>query len=631
MPIPRRSIDRARIERAVAAANYPTLLMVLTQLTGDLNWIQAPYLPARVRGLVDDDAAGMSPESLEKIRSAAVAAVLAWHSGAPAAIPSPGPGLLLQMMSTSIGREAPAEYAQVFADELRLDEPTPPAAVAPLHTKAIIVGAGFSGLRAAEEFAARGIPYVQLEKSDDVGGVWLTNLYPGAGVDTPSQLYSLSTHSAPWSTTFARQPEVLGYAKTVAEEADLLKHIRFGATVTEAKWDAVATAWTVSVSYADGSAELLSATVLVSAVGTFARATFPQVEGLDEFTGLAIHTAEWPADTVLAGKRVAVIGAGASAMQLVPRIASEVARLTIFQRTPQWIAPVADYFETISDQANDLIDIVPLYREWLRFRLATIWNDGAYPALTVDPDWTDFPLSVNAVNASQRRYYERYLREKLAGRDELIDIATPDYPPFAKRLLLDNGWFDALLLPNVEVVPHGVIALDNDSVVDAEGVSHPADVVVFATGFSAADYLSTLPVVGMDGVRLADVWHGGNAAAYLGMAAPGFPNLFIMYGPNIHPGPGGSYLFMAESTARYIASAIEYLDREGGVLEVAAEVFRTYQDAVDTTNASLVWGTDVVRSYAKNAAGRVVTNFPWRVSEFWLRTHEFIPGDYSRE
>jgi 4-hydroxyacetophenone monooxygenase len=629
--IPRQRIDREALATALERANISLLLPILAELTDDLSWVSEPFLPERIRGLVDDPTGGLSEELQQQVRDAALDAVLAWHAGTPARLGTPDRGTLLAIMSASIGRQVPEEYADIFAAELRIEEPAPATAgPTPLGTDVVIVGAGFSGMRAAIEFRDRGIPFTILERNDDVGGVWLTSVYPGAGVDTPSELYSLSTDPYPWSTTFARQPEVLDYARRVAEDEGLRARIHFGTEVTGATWDEDAERWELATRTSDGDAGTVSARVLVSAVGTFGTAAFPDIPGIADFDGPVLHTAEWPIGTDLAGRRVAVVGAGASAMQLVPKIVDEVEELVLFQRTPQWISPVADYFEPIPPEVHRLTDWVPGYRDWWRFRLATIWNDGAYPALTVDRAWEDFPRSVNRINASQRRYFERYLREQLAGREDLIEVSIPSYPPFGKRLLLDNGWFAAIRRENVRVVPRGITSVDAGGVTDDAGQHHDVDVLVFATGFSAADYLSTLPVTGRSGVALDDVWHHDDAAAYLGMAVPGFPNLFIMYGPNIHPGPGGSYLFLAEAAARYIADAVAFLDAEGGALEVVPEVFRTYQDEVDDANARLVWGTDLVRSYAKNAAGRVVTNLPWRVSDYWLRTEEFRPQDYAR-
>ena len=627
--IRRQNIERAALERALAHSNIPTLLPVLVQLTGDLSWMREPYLPERVRGLTDDDSGGLSPELQHKVRSAALEAVLAWHAGGEAAIPEPDRGTLHELMSAAIGHEARPEYADIFAADMRIrEEGAPDMSFSGIATDVIIVGAGFSGMRAAIEFRSRGIPFTVIERSPDVGGVWLTSTYPGAGVDTPSQLYSLTTDPYPWSSVFARQPEMLRYARFVAERNDLRQSIRFDTEVTGAVWNEDSERWVVQTRSADGTADTLSARVLVSAVGTFAGAALPDIPGLDDFEGPVIHTAEWPADLDLRDKRVAVIGAGASAMQLVPAVVDQVGELAVFQRTPQWIAPVDDYFAEIPPEVDALTRWVPGYREWWRFRLATIWNDGAYPSLRVDKEWEDYPHSVNRINASQRRYYERYLREQLAGRGDLIENSLPKYPPFGKRLLLDNGWFAAIRKDHVRLIPRGVASLKASGVTDDSGETHEVDVVVFATGYTATDYLSTLPVTGAGGVRLEDVWQHENAKAYLGMTVPGFPNLFIMYGPNTHPGPGGSYLFIAEVEANYIAEAVEYIDAEACVLDLRPDVLDGYQAEVDATNEELVWGADLVRTYVKNSAGRVVIFLPWPVSDYWLRAHEFHSEDY---
>ncbi|WP_342000248.1 NAD(P)-binding domain-containing protein [Microbacterium sp. LWH7-1.2] len=641
--LPRQAIGRAELAQALEHASIPTLLPVLVQLTGDRSWIEPPYTVERVRGLVENPSGGLAPELQAKVREAALDAVLEWHAGRPAAMSRPDRDTLRALMSAAIGQPARIEYADIFAADLAIDESVDgrveesPSEAVPgeqrlIETDVVVVGAGFSGLRAGIEFQERGIPFTIIERNSDVGGVWLTSNYPGAGVDTPTQLYSLATDPYPWSGVFARQPEMLDYARSVAERHALHESIRFGTEVTSAVWDDEGERWRIELRIPDGGTEVLTPRVLVSAVGTFATAAMPAMPGIDDFAGEVIHTAQWPEGVDLRGKRVAVIGAGASAMQLVPAIVDQVDELVLFQRTPQWIAPVEDYFEQFPPEIDQLNRWVPSYREWWRFRLATIWNDGAFPALLVEEGWEEFPRSVNRVNASQRRYYERYLRQQLEGRDDLIEISLPDYPPFAKRLLLDNGWFAAIRKDHVRVVPRGVSAIRPHAVVAEDAEEHEVDIVIFATGYSATEYLATLPVTGPGGVRLGDAWNKDDASAYLGMTVPGFPNLFIMYGPNTHPGPGGSYLFIAEVSAGYIADAVEFLEEQGGgTLAVRPEILQEYQAEVDSMNAGMVWGTDLVRSYVKNSAGRVVIFLPWRISDYWLLAHQFLPEDFRVE
>ncbi len=627
-------IDLGRLEAAVAAANVPTLTMVLFQLTGDRRWLEEPYRPSRARGLGPNDSGGLPDAIGADVRAAAVDAIRAFADGRPVAIPAPDNELLREMLSICVAEEVPVEYEQLMREEMGF-EPAP-LAVAPngaSELNAVIIGAGISGLVMALRLRDAGIPFVVLERNEDAGGVWLTNTYPGAGVDTPSYLYSFSFLPRTWSTYFSRQREVADYVQKMARELGLREHIRFGLEVTATSYDEDRQSWTVHATDGSGARVSFESNVLITAVGIFNKPSVPELPGLDDFGGTVFHSAEWPADVDLAGKRVAVVGSGASAMQIVPAVIEDVGHMTIFQRSPQWIAPNDEYFAEVSDDVHWLMENVPYYHAWYRFRLAWMWNDRVQPSLVMDPEWTDPERSLNVVNDGHRRYFTRYVEEKLEGFDDLIEKSVPTYPPFGKRMLLDNGWFDALRRrEKVDLVTSGVKEMTESGLRAEDGSEHDADVVILCTGFEARNFLGTINVSGRRGHDLHETWGEDDATAYLGMTVPDFPNLFIMYGPNTGLGAGGSYIFVAECGARYITGLlVEMLERGDGAVECRRDVHDRWVREVDEAHAQMVWSHPGMSTYYRNSRGRIVTNLPWRVIDYWTLTRHVDPEDYEFE
>ncbi len=363
------------------------------------------------------------------------------------------------------------------------------------------------------------------------------------------------------------------------------------------------------------------------------RPKVPAVPGLDSFGGRLFHSARWPAELdvpgALEGKRVAIVGAGASAMQIGPAIVDRVGELTVFQRSPQWIAPNDDYFAEVGNDVHWLMAHVPGYRGWYRARLSWIFNDKVHPTLQVDPGWPEERASINAVNHGHREFYERYLRERLGDREDLVAKSLPDYPPFGKRMLLDNGWYDMLRRPHVELVTEGVAAVTPTGLVDAAGTEHAFDVIVLATGFHTDRILHPMEVIGRTGRSTREVWGDHDARAYLGITVPDFPNLFVMTGPHTAIGHGGSFITILECQIRYIIDAVAQMRAHGwGELECRAEVNDRYNDAVDEAHARMVWTHPAMDNWYRNDAGRVVAVLPWRIVDYWRMTRALDTGDY---
>lgn len=626
-------LDRSRLRAAVRAGNIPTLLMVLHQLTGDRRWLQPPYAPDRNRGLGPNDSGGLPDERRREVLDAVTDAVSAWYGGTPAAVPDPSTALLTEMFGVAMGEPVPEEYGRLAATELGAPVPRPwPRPEAGTGPSVLIVGAGVSGLTLAVALREAGVQHVVVERNTDVGGTWLTNSYPGCGVDTPSHLYSLSFFPRAWSGHFGKRDELAGYLADLADHFGLREDIRFGTEALDARYDEAAQRWMVQVRDRDGVESELSADVLVTAAGLFGIPAVPDLPGLDGFRGTVVHSTRWPADLDVTGRRVAVVGTGASAMQTVPAIVDRTASLTVFQRSPQWAAPAEGYFDPIDDDARWLFDNVPFYRTWYRLRLAWTWNDRVHPSLQVDPEWEHPERSLNAVNDGHREYFTRYIRSELAGRPDLQAEAVPTYPPYGKRMLLDNGWYRALTRPHVDLVTEPVTGFTADAVRDGAGALHPADVVVLCTGFQVNRFVAPLQVRGRGGADLREVWGDDDATAYLGITVPRFPNLFLMYGPNVNPGAGGSYMFIAECQARYIGDALRRMRERGiGALECRAEVHDDYVARVDAAHDRMVWSHPGMSTYYRNSAGRVVTNTPWRVIDYWDMTRTADLADFHVE
>ena len=624
--------DIAQFTDAVAIANIPTLLMTLVQMTGDRRWLEAPYRPGRSVGLGDNDTGGLPDDIQQQIRAAALQAILEWRAGKPLAIAEPDPALLVEMLSVAMGEEIPAKYGR-FTAELFGHRPISTDKIdVPAGFHVAVIGAGVSGLCTGVNLKGAGIPFTILEKNDTVGGVWRENHYPGAGVDTPNHLYSFSFAQYDWPMYFALRDDLHQYLEHIATEFKLRPDIRLGTRVDRAAYDEARQLWTVSFTRADGSHGSLVANVVISAAGIFNPPVWPNIEGLKTFEGPCFHTAEWRDDVDLAGKRVGIIGNGASCMQIGPEIQHTVKSLTIFQRSPHWAAPFPQFRKQVPDALRFLFREVPLYQAWYRAKLGWTFNDRVHSTLQKDPDWPHPERSLNATNDAHRAYYTRYLQEELGDRQDLIDKVLPTYPPFGKRMLMDNGWYRMLRNPKVNLVDERIDHVDAHAVHTADGARHDLDVLVIATGFDVLNFINTYEVVGRGGRTLREAWEGDNAKAYLGTVVPGFPNFFTLYGPNLQPGHGGSLIVVVEMQVRYILDVLRQMAGVGaGAVDCKPAVFEDYNRKVDEAHANMVWSHAGMTTYYRNARGRIVVNGPFLNVDFYEMTRQARLGDFSIE
>jgi 4-hydroxyacetophenone monooxygenase len=564
------------------------------------------------------------------IRAEALAAILAWRSGTPVAIPQPTSESLITMMSVAMGEGVPAEYAPMIASELGFtNSGSGRGKAVPEGFAAVIIGGGISGICAAVRLEQAGIAYTILERNTDVGGVWLENRYPGAAVDTPNHLYSFSFAPHDWTRYFASQGEILSYLRKVAEDFGIRKNVRFGTEVTAATYDDSTQTWSVDSVGPDGTCTL-EANIVISAVGAFNKPKIPHVSGMDSFSGPNFHTAAWPEDIDLTGKRVAVVGNGASAMQVVPAIVDQVASLVVFQHSPQWAGAFEKFKQPVPDAVRFLLAEVPLYYSWYRTRLAWIFNDRLYESLQRDPEWPHPERSLNVINEAHRRNLTSYIEEEVGERTDLLDKLVPTYPPFGKRMLLDNGWFRSVAKSHVTVDTDRVQELRERSIITTSGTEYDVDVVVWATGFDVVRFLVPIEIRGRGGVRLHDAWDDDDARAYLGTAVPSFPNFFVLYGPNTQFGHGGSLISLMERQVHYMMSLLEQMfEADLGSVEVLPCVHQDYNDRIDEAHERMVWTHPGMDTYYRNTRGRVVVNNPFRMQEFWQLTEEADLREYN--
>lgn len=612
------------LQAALADANIPTLLMVLVHLTGSSEWLGERYQCTKVRGIDDHDTGGLEPEIQQEVRDAAHAAICAWKQGTAPQLQQADADLLMQMVHASLGENVPLSYSNMVAAGLGLDAEfaldQQGQFQVPAGFQVVVIGAGVAGICAAIRMKKAGVPFVVIEKNDEVGGTWHENRYPGAGVDTPNHIYSFSFAKHDWSRYFALQEEIQNYFEGVATDYGIREHIRFNTRVESARYDESTARWNIALRDAQGQPGTLVADMLLSAVGLLNVPKMPDIPGIDQFKGRCFHTARWPQDLDVRGKRVAVIGNGASAMQVVPAIVDEVAHLTVFQRSRQWAAPFAKFKKEVPASVRLLLREVPFYQEWYRQRLSWIFNDRIHHSLQKDPDWPHPERAINKYNDRQRIHFTDYIKEQLGARQDLLPSVLPDYPPFGKRMLMDNGWYRTMARDDVTLVTGGIQRISERGVVTDQGVEHEVDIIVIATGFDAVNMLSSFQLFGRGGQSIREAWADKGAQAFYGVAIPGFPNFFAFAGPNTALGHGGSVVALLEAQVRYAMGLMQkaLATCQGRFeMEVRRDVHDEYNERVQQAHDRMIWTHKGMSNWYRNAQGRVVAPTPFRNDDYW--------------
>ncbi|MDQ1403303.1 MAG: 4-hydroxyacetophenone monooxygenase [Actinomycetota bacterium] len=627
--------DDETIRAALAQAEVPPLLPALASALDDLSLIPEHLRPDL--SVLMDPTAGLSYEQQAEAREIAFAALCRLRASSERPGVNPELDDLRHLLEFISGGAEVDEYLELLREELSLGEDlrTPTwtkAEVAPdRRFKVAVIGAGMSGLVAAHRLRQAGIDVVVLEKNDDVGGTWLENSYPGCRVDVSNHFYSYSFAQRPdWPEHFSSQPVLLDYFRGVAEHLDLRPLIRFGHEVTSIELDEPTMTWTLNVVGPGGVEESIEAHAVISAVGQLNRPNLPDIKGMGGFAGPSFHSARWDHEVKLAGQRIAVIGTGASAAQFIPHLADDAAHLTVFQRTPAWFVPTPDYHDPVSDEVQWLLHNVPGYANWYRFWIFWRNVEGLMPAATVDPEWDGGEQSVSQINEFVRQLLTAYLQLEFQSAPELLDAVVPTYPPFAKRFIRDNGiWAKTLTRDNVDLVTETIAEITPEGVRTTDGTLHEADVIIYGTGFKASDFLTPMKVVGRGGTELHERW-AGDARAYLGITLPGYPNFFLLYGPNTNIVANGSITYFSECEVHYVVGCLRRLLETGDrAIDPRPEVHDAYNERVDAENLRMAWGVSGVSSWYKNARGRTAQNWPFSLLEYWQLTREPDFADYE--
>lgn len=627
------SFEGPGLERALMHAHLPALMPALACLTGDLSAIDPAWQPDMADQAQRPRPQAGLPEAAQRLaRQKAHALISRWSATGKAAAPVPSADLIRAVMAFITGEVDPS-VAGLLTHELGTATPVgadgPPRLGLPAGFRVVVVGAGMSGLVASWHLSRLGIDHTVLERQAQIGGVWVENTYPGCRLDTSNFCYSYSfAQQANWRHFFSPRDEVQQYFQGMAQHYDLIRHIRFNSHVRALNFDDVACNWAVEFEQ-EGIRHTLRADAVISAVGQLNKPRLPVIAGLDQFKGPAWHTAQWRHDVNLEGLRVGVIGTGASAFQVIPKIAPAVKSLTVFQRTPPWVVHTPSYTSELPAGLHWLLSHLPGYNAWYRFEQFWVAVEGRRRYSMVDPAWRRSG-SVSVLNQQLREMLEAEIVQAYPGRPDLQRIMTPDYPPYAKRMLRDDGsWSDALRRPNVNVVTAAIDGADESGLTTADGTSHKLDAIIFGTGFHASHFLNSLKVRGRGGLNLHSHW-GAEPTAFQGVCVPGFPNLFMLYGPNTNLITNGSLVLFSEIEIEYTLRCLaEVARQQARAIECRPDATVQYNKRLDEAARRMAYGVDGVSNWYKSETGRVTQNWPFSTVDFWrqmqsVRSEDFV-------
>ena len=603
LPLP----DSPELAQALNEANVQTLLMVYVHLTHDEGMLE--QFRAYIRPPFANPPTQIPDEYVrelhEKLRHVLITPGAARTEGPPKA-------LVAKMMSVGVGEDVADEFVPMSLDQNGFDLPAPRKETKgyvppPPGFKVLVIGAGMTGLLAGIKLRDAGIDYITIEKNSEVGGTWWENRYPGVGVDTPSHFYSYSFEINPdWNHYHPQGHDMQDYFVRVADKYKLRDKIRFNTKVTALHYDEAAKIWDVTVIPKDGEPEIIRVNAVINAHGPINRWKWPDIPGFDSFKGVKLHTAVWDEKLDLKGKRVAVIGTGASSAQLIPAIAPEVAQLTVFMRSKHWVIYNPEIMTPVSEGVKWALRYIPHYREWFRFRVFWFAADGLYPNVVKDPAWEGNDLAVSALNEGMRQYALAHMQAKIGERPDLVEKLTPDFPIFSKRVVMDAGWYDTLKRPNVALETVGIERITPTGIVTGEGREIEVDVIVCATGFNLAKMTGGLDIKGRAGHDLNDEWGEDDPRAYFGITVPGYPNYFLTVGPNSAPNHAAGQNLISETQIHYIIECMEMAFAAGKTtVEPMMDAYNKWNEMIDARMKDMIWTHPKAHSYYNNSKGRI--------------------------
>jgi len=618
------------IEDAVRYADPMVLRGLLYQLTGDEEVRATKAGPFGEAGAYSA-AGGIQVVTDEKdiaLLHAKATAFLKAHRDAGAPGIGHGPDeRLYESLSLTAGEPVPEAEWDMWMEQTALDPfvrgvgwKKPPPKTKREEFLVGIIGSGLSGLAAAVHLKRAGIPYVVLEKNDEVGGTWYENKYPGARVDSPSRSYThLFGIDFPYPYNFCPRDENMKYMRWVADHFGLRDSISFNTEVKSVIWNEDEQVWVVTSDTPEGS-KTQKFNAVISCVGFLSRPQMPDIEGMDLFKGQSCHTAQWRDDLDLEGKRVGIIGSGASSYQTTPEIAKVAGHVYLFQRTPSWCFENPMYVTKLPEQVLWLERNFPYYVNWARFRLSWLYgprNVGA--SSQVDPEFND-PYAASAPNKASRDARVAYISKKLESRPELIEKMIPPAPPMSSRPIMidtEDSIYEALLRDNVTLVTEGIERITENGIVSA-GKEIPLDVIIYATGFKANDFLWPMEIRGRSGVRVEELWARDGARAYIGSMLPGFPNFFMAYGPNTNNFGGFQIIDLLEIEIRFALRCIAGLiEQDKQAVDVTPDAYWRFNDELDRNEKLMIYMDPRVTNYYRNEHGRSAVNGPVDFRRMW--------------
>nr|WP_225951981.1 NAD(P)/FAD-dependent oxidoreductase [Mycobacterium sp. OAS707] len=598
-------------------ADPGVLVAVLAQLTGDGSVIER-FGPAISHVPDPPERAGVTDADTAEALVAAVVEAL----DAPVSSDAVDPELFKRLLPLALGSEVDDEFVPLLLEQggFQLSQPALPRTVPMPETMTVaIIGAGLAGIISALSLADAGVRYEIFDRNDEVGGTWLTTTYPGIGVDTPSAYYSLSREVNPeWSSYYPQGAEYQAYLVSLADKYGLRQHTRFGTEVEALWWDEDLKQWQIHSVDRHGTRRVSHASVVITAAGYLNRPRWPELSGRDTFAGTSIHSAQWDPSLDLTGKRVAIIGAGCTAVQIVDACVDAVAHMTVFQRQPHWVAPRRRASDDVPEYRRHLGRRLPYYAKW--HRLKSFWGtaDNNYPVILQDPEWAKSHLSISPANDVLLQMCLDYIDRTFGAGTELAKKVTPDFAPYGKRIIRDpGGYYAALTRDHVDVEAAEPAEVNARGIVTRDGRQIDLDVIVYATGYHL-DFLSTIDIRGRDGRKLTDEW-GDSPRAYRGGTVPGFPNLFINSAPNYSPGHGAGANFSMEVMAHYIVECLQLMALRGArTMEVTRQAYDEYVAGIDEAMSRTVWcHTPNAHTYYRSGSGRVVVSTPYRLVDVW--------------
>lgn len=619
-------VDEAFVREAVNQAGVNSLRLALYQVTADPELARMPVMKEKIRGGILFDYKLFTADE-DIVRRKAIDFLLhARHNRIPT---PPSVDETHKLMNLFCGENIKDNDILPGYEELAFEDfprgvswsSEPPAPQTLANFKVIVIGAGLSGIATAIQLQQLGIPYTVIERQSGVGGTWLWNDYPEARVDTLSYLFQFKFEKRHrWRDFFASRPETQKYLEDITQKHGIQDHFVFNREVTRAEWDEASATWNITaVHQRTQQPESYTANAIISAAGLFSTPnSTPNIPGIEDFTGAIFHTTSWDHSVPYAGKSAAVIGTGSTGTQLTPALVRECRNVTIYQRTPNWIAAYEGYHEKVPSHVHWLCDQMPYYWNW--FCYAAYYRSLDLAALQVrDVEFEAQGGRVNERNERVRKTLTDFIKTKMATKPELIPKLTPRYAPLVRRLVVDNGFFDCLLQDHVDLITESIETITPRGIRTVNGVEHEHDMIVLGCGFNTSKYFFPVEYIGRGGIRLDDTWTADGARSYLGMAIPGFPNFFSLYGPNHQP-RGGSLYSWAEIWARYaVTSIVRLIERDARAMDVKPEVDRAYQRRLDEANSKLIWESEGAGYYV-NEYGRQGVNMPWTTSEY----HEMV-------